>query len=106
MELQRSKVHRNLDLVWKIGGLEALDLISTLLLSSIMNLIFGGTALEFYLVIGLPMCMALILYFSKRNKPPKYLFHFLRFYLTQGFYSAGQQPKHKEKAKILIYAKQ
>jgi hypothetical protein len=88
-ELRSSVIHRNLDAKLKIVGLEAYDLLFVLLVSAVMNLVFGQTFLSLYLVFLLPLSMAITLYFVKRDQPDRYLIHFLRYLTTPGFYSAA-----------------
>lgn len=101
MELQRSSVHRGLDVRMKVAGLEALDLIATLILAAVLNLFKFPTLL----VLGLPATLILVLYFGKRNKPDGYLLHLIRYYITAGHYSAGQTSKEGEKLETKIYEK-
>ncbi len=102
MDIKRSKVHRNLDAKFKVGGLEALDLLVSLILGALMSLCFSGTVLEIPLVFGAPLLVLAILYFGKRGKPEGFLLDFLRFYLEPGFFSAGQEPReaHRVRKKI------
>jgi hypothetical protein len=101
MELQRSSVHRGLDVRMKVAGMEAIDLIATLILAVILNLF----RLPSLLVIGLPAAALLILYFGKRNKPDGFLIHLARYYITPGHYSAGQYSQQGEKLDFKIYEK-
>jgi len=103
MELKTSTIHRNLAARFKIMGMDAFDLIFLLLFAEIMNLIFGGTRLQLYLVFILPLVIGLILFFSKRNKPDKYLIHLIRYYILQGHFSAGSISGNEEKMKRRIY---
>ena len=84
-----SKVHRHLDAPLKILGFEAPDLLGVLLFASIMNVIFGQTALSALMVFVFPFLFGCILYWSKRNKPEKFLIHFIRYHFQPGFYEAG-----------------
>ncbi len=72
-------MHRNLDAKFKIGGLEALDLLIALIFGAMMNLFFGGTALEIPLVIGAPILMMGGFYLGKKGHPEKYMAHVIRF---------------------------
>lgn len=101
MEIQRSTVHRGLDVRMKVAGMEAIDLIATLILSAILNL-FG---LPSVLVIGLPAAALATLYFGKRNKPDGFLIHLARYYLTPGHYSSAQPSLQGEKLEFKIYEK-
>lgn len=89
-ELKSSTVHRNLDARLKIVGMEVHDLLFILLFASVMNLLFGRTALAIYLVFLFPLALATVLFLAKRNQPDKYLIHLFRFYMSPGFYSAGE----------------
>jgi hypothetical protein len=86
-----SQVHRNLDAKLKIVGMEIHDLLFVLGTASLMNLVFGRTKFALYLVFLLPMVMAVVLYFVKRNKPDQYLIHFFRYFLSPGFFSAAEK---------------
>ena len=101
VELERSSVHRGLDVRMKVAGLEALDLIATLILAATLN-VFGFPT---FLVLGLPLLLIVVLFFGKRNKPDGYLQHLIRFYLTAGHYSAGQLSKWREQIEFKIYEK-
>lgn len=90
MILHSSTVHRRLDAKIKIVGLEAHDLLFVLLFAAIMNLIFGQTPFGTIMVFAIPMLMAFILFFIKRNKPENYLIHLIRFHLEPGHLSAGR----------------
>ena len=96
-------MHRNLDAKFKIGGLEALDLLLALIFGAIMNLFFGGTALEIPLVIGGPVVIMTIFYFGKKGKPENYMAHLIRFYLEPGFFSSGEEPKKLKNIRTKIY---
>ncbi len=101
MELNRSAVHRGLDVRVKIGGMEALDLIAALIALSILNVLH----LPLPIVVCVPVAMLLVLYLGKRNKPDGFLLHLLRFYLTPGHYAAGAQPEFQERLRTNIYEK-
>ena len=103
IELHTSEVHRNLDAKFKIGGLEALDLLIALIFGAVMNLFFGGTALEIPLVIGGPVLIITIFYFGKKNKPENFIAHLIRFYLEPGFFSAGEESKNIQKMRTKIH---
>lgn len=105
MELNTSSIHRKLDAKLKIAGLEAPDLLFVLIFAAVMNLFFGRTSLALPLVIVLPGAMLLGLYFGKRDKPDGFLIHFVRFYLTPGFFSAGEESKFEEKMRKTIFGK-
>ncbi|MCB9085766.1 MAG: hypothetical protein H6624_15570 [Bdellovibrionaceae bacterium] len=101
MELNRSSVHRGLDVRMKVGSFEALDLIVTLILAALLNL-FGLPGL---VVIALPAALLLVLYLGKRNKPEGFLAHLIRYLLTPGHYSVGATPFELELMKGKIYEK-
>jgi len=96
LSLKESTVHRKLDAKLKIGGMEAPDILGVLIFASIMNLFFGRSSLSFLFVIILPLIFLIILYFGKRGKPDGYLIHLVRYYLTAGYYSAGENQKDIE----------
>ncbi len=52
--LERSTVHRKLDAKFKIGGMEATDLLAVLILAAVLNLIFGRISIGPIFVFGLP----------------------------------------------------
>ena len=101
MELQRSTVHRGLDIRMKVAGMEAIDLIATLIMAATLNLF----QLPSLIVIGFPAVALLTLYFGKRDKPDGYLIHLARYYMTPGHYSAGKLSQHGEKLESKIYEK-
>ncbi|USN48046.1 MAG: hypothetical protein H6626_02850 [Pseudobdellovibrionaceae bacterium] len=103
IEVHTSEVHRNLDAKFKIGGLEALDLLIALIFGAVMNLFFGGTALEIPLVIGGPVLIIAVFYFGKKGKPENFMAHLIRFYLEPGFFSAGMESKNNNKMRLKIY---
>ena len=83
-------------------GLEALDLVFVLLLAAINNLLFGNTSFGFWLIFVIPTLLAIILFFGKRNRPDGHLQHLVKFYLSPGYYSAGEVPKNEDKLKTRI----
>ncbi len=105
MELNASTVHRKLDAKLKIAGLEAPDLLFVLIFAAVMNLFFGRTSLALPLAIALPAVMLVALYFGKRDKPDGFMIHLARFYLTPGFFSAGEDSVHEEKMRQPIFGK-
>ena len=96
VNLDVSQVHQNLDAKFKIGSLEAFDLILSLVFSAVMNLFFSGTALEIPTVIVGPVVVMAILYFGKKGKPENHIVHFVRYYLDEGFFSSGEEPGEVE----------
>lgn len=105
MELQSSSVHRKLDAKLKIVGLEAPDLLFVLIFAAVMNLFFGRTSLALPLVIALPLLMLFALYVGKRDKPDGFMIHLARFYLTPGFFSAGEESKFEDQMRKPIFGK-
>ncbi|MGE3263350.1 MAG: hypothetical protein AB7K68_16335 [Bacteriovoracia bacterium] len=105
MEIQTSSIHRKLDAKLKIAGLEAPDLLFVLIFAAVMNLFFGRTSLALPLVFALPAVMLVTLYIGKRDKPDGFLVHLARFYLTPGFFSAGEESKFEEKMRKTIFGK-
>jgi hypothetical protein len=103
MELNSSTVHRRLDAKIKIVGLEAHDLLFVLLFAATMNLIFGQTPFGTVMVFVIPIIMALILFFIKRNKPENYLIHLIRFHMEPGHLSAGETDNFETKRNRKIY---
>lgn len=100
-KLDSSVIHRGLDRKLKLFGFEVFDLLFVLVFASVMNLLFGRTFLSLYLVFCLPLLILVFLYFGKRGKPQGFLVHWLRFYLTPGFYSAGQRQGENERSRRL-----
>jgi len=103
MDLNSSRIYRKLDAKWRIGGVELPDLLFVLIFAAAMNLFFGRTILVIPLVFIIPILLLIILYFGKKNKPNGFLVHLIRFYITAGFYSAGQDSKYLNNLKEKIY---
>ena len=89
--LKTSAVHRNLDAKFKIGGVEAADLLAVLLSGAVMNLIFGRMSIGPIFIFGVPGLLLSALYFGKRGKPEGYLMHALKFYFSSGELRAGER---------------
>lgn len=89
--LSRSKVHRKLDAKFKVGGMEAADLLAVALLAAVVNLFFGRTSIGPIFIFGLPGVLLLVLYFGKRGKPDGYLMHALKYFLSPGRIVSGQK---------------
>lgn len=89
--IKTSTVHRKLDAKFKIGGIDATDLLAVLLLAAVMNLIFGQLAVGPIFIFGIPGLLFCALYFGKRGKPDGYLMHAIKFYLSPGALWAGEQ---------------
>lgn len=89
--LKTSTVHRNLDAKFKIGGVEAADLLAVLLTGAVMNLIFGRLSIGPIFIFGAPGILFCALYFGKRGKPEGYLMHALKFFISSGELRAGQR---------------
>ena len=104
MGLDTSEMHRNLDAKLKVGGMEAFDLLLALIVGAFMNFCFGGSSLEIPLVLGSPVLIVSICYFSKKGKSEKFMLHWIRFYLESGFFSASKPPKDLLEIRRRIYA--
>ena len=89
--LKSSAVHRKLDAKFKIGGVEATDLLAVLILAAVMNLLFGRMSFGPILFLGVPALLFVALYFGKRGKPDGYLVHVIKFYLSSGELHAGSR---------------
>lgn len=89
--LKTSTVHRNLDAKFKIGGIEAADLLAVLLTGAVMNLIFGRLSIGPIFIFGVPGILFCALYFGKRGKPAGYLMHALKFFISSGELRAGER---------------
>ena len=87
--LKTSMVYRKLDAKFKIGGVDATDLLAVLLVGAVMNLVFGRLSIGSIFIFGIPGILFCALYFGKRGKPEGYLIHALRFYITPGELHAG-----------------
>jgi hypothetical protein len=88
-ELKRSQVHRRLDAKLKVGGAEASDLLLSLILAAILNLILGRVPYGAVFIFGIPALLFAGLYFGKRGKPDGYLLHAIKYYLSPGELWAG-----------------
>ncbi len=93
--LKTSVVHRKLDAKFKIGGMEATDLLAVLLSAAIMNLFLGQTAVGPIFIFGVPGVLFCALYFGKRGKPDGFLSHALKFYLSPGELWAGEKASNR-----------
>lgn len=89
--LKSSTVYRKLDAKFKIGGVEATDLLAVLILAAVMNLLFGRMPFGPVLFLGVPALLFIALYFGKRGKPDGYLVHVIKFYLSSGELHAGSR---------------
>ena len=87
--LKTSTVHRKLNAKFKIGGIEATDLLSVLLLAAVMNLFFGRLSIGPIFIFGVPGILFCVLYFGKKGKPDGYLLQMIKFYLSSGELRAG-----------------
>jgi hypothetical protein len=88
-DLKTSQVHRRLDAKFKVGGVEATDLIGVLILAAVLNLFFGRVPYGAVFIFGFPLLLFVGLYFGKRGKPDGYLLHALKFYLSSGELRGG-----------------
>ena len=91
--LKTSAVHRKLDAKFKIGGIEATDLLAVLILAAIMNLFFGRFSFGPIFFLGLPAVLFVALYLGKKGKPEGFLLHAMKFYLSPGELHAGEERK-------------
>ena len=89
-EYSTASVYRNLDAKMKVMGLEAFDLLIALIIAGVMNLLLGQTPLALPFGVGLPLGVLIVLHLSKRNKPDRYLEHWVRYNWDPGFLSAGE----------------
>ncbi len=89
--LKTSTVHRKLDAKFKIGGIDATDLLAVLLLGAVMNLFFGRLSIGPIFMFGFPAILFFVLYFGKRGKPDGYLLHAIKYYLSPGELRAGEK---------------
>jgi hypothetical protein len=89
--LKTSAVHRKLDAKFKIGGIEAADLLAVLILAAVLNLVFGRLNFGPVLFFGAPATLFVALYFGKRGKPEGHLVHVIKFYITSGELHAGNR---------------
>lgn len=89
--LDRSSVHRKLDAKFKIGGVDAADLIAVLLVAGVMNLFFGRMSIGPILIFGPAGILFMVLYFGKRGKPDGFLLSVLKYYLSSGRIDAGEK---------------
>jgi hypothetical protein len=82
----------------KICGYEVLDLLGIILLSLVLNLAFGTSSLNFYLV-WLPIIfVSIFIKWFKRGKPDNYLLHLLRFQFLPGVLQSFQRAENAQGA--------
>ena len=79
--------------------MEACDLVSILLLASLMDLLLGHTHLREIFVFALPLSLAIALYFTKRGRPEGFLQHFTSYHLMPRRYSAAACAKSESQRK-------
>ena len=60
MELKSSEIHRRLDAKFKIGSVEASDLLSVLLLAAVLNLVLGRIPYSAVVIFGSPKTLAVL----------------------------------------------
>lgn len=94
--LDRSVVHRKLDAKFKVGGVDAADLIAVLLVAALMNLFFGRMSIGPIFIFGIPGILFAVLYFGKRGKPDGYLMSAIKFYLSPGRINPGEKKDEEE----------
>lgn len=90
--MQVTDVSKCLDRKLTMLGFEVFDILAIFIVLSVLNFLFGETALK-WLLVWLPTAvMATVLRYGKRGKPEKYLLHWLRFQIKPGVYSAWRYP--------------
>ena len=87
--LETSTIYRNLDAKFKIGGVDASDLLSVLILAAVMNLFVGQFSFGPIFIFGLPAMLFCALYFGKKGKPEGYLQQVIKYYISSGELHAG-----------------
>ena len=87
--LRQVPLSRQLEAPLKLFGFEIFDLLIIFLNLSILNLIFSHTSFKYPVVWGSTLVLALVLYFSKKNKPPNYLLHKIEHLRKPSTFSAG-----------------
>lgn len=101
--LSTSRTYKGLSVSMKVGGFEALDLISCLILAAILNMFLGRATLAPVFVICLPMMALSILHLSKRGKPEGHLQHLIKYSLTYGCYLANEKSSYDDQMSLFIY---
>lgn len=90
--MRTTGVSKCLDKKLIMFGFEVFDILAIFLTLSVLNFIFGQSSMK-WLFVWIPTLMvSLILKFSKRGKPDKYLVHWLRFQVKPGVLSAFHEP--------------
>lgn len=89
--LDTTKVNRSLDQKTLILFLEVIDLFTLVTFCSILNLLFGRMGHKFLLVYIPTIILGATLILSKRGKPERFLFHFLRYQLQPKFFSCFKE---------------
>jgi len=89
--LEKSTVHRKLDAKFKIGGMDATDLLAVLIFAAVLNLIFGRLNIGPIIIFGAPGILFFALYFGKKGKPDGYLMHAIKYLLSPGQLRAGEK---------------
>ena len=85
-------VSRCLDKKMMIMGFEVPDLLIIFLTMSVLNFLFGSTAMKWLLVWVPSATLVAVIRFSKRGKPENYLVHWLRFQIKPGILCAFMEP--------------
>lgn len=87
--LLTSTTNRQLQRSIKLAGFEIFDLLVIFSYLSVFSLLLGSSSLKIPIAWGGAVFIALLLFFTKRNKPENYLIHKLRFWLKPGTYYAN-----------------
>ena len=89
--LERSTVHRKLDAKFRVGGMEATDLLVVLIFAAVLNLFLGRLSIGPIFIFGLPGALFCALYYGKRGKPEGYLMHAIKYFTSPGKLRAGER---------------
>jgi len=89
-------VSKCLDRKLMMLGFEVFDILAIFIVLSVLNFVFGQTALKALFVWAPTLVLALVLRYGKRGKPEKYLIHWLRFQIKPGVHSAWAPPSRIE----------
>lgn len=96
MGIRSTPVSKCLDKKLLVMGFEIPDLLAIFLTLSILNFIFGQTALKVPFVWAPAVLLAIALRLGKRGKPDNYLIHWLRFQIKPARILAFDSPSKWE----------